>query len=548
MKRIAVYLLISALMVFVGFSGSASAQDAVFEEEGLNVGLGNAPDDLDRSSPRGTMEALLDLAEIRNFKQAAHLLDLANIPEESQSEDGPDLALKLFEVIDRNVVINWAELIDRPDGMDANATTNSAVAGQARRSILLWVLTIDDRPYPIRLDRIKAADAEPVWVFSERTVSNIEKLHAHLGPSEMEKSLPSWVRQDAFWNLKWWEVIGLPVMMLLAALGGVVTYKGLTHVAYQADREFMTRIVRSTRIPAVIFVTTSIVAAISSVFVFSGVISAIITPVLALGYVLSILILVINVVDRIIDQLVQFDDDDLTSVNQDERRSMATKIALARRILIVVIFVVGAGIVLTEANMFRTFGFSLLASAGAMTIILGFAAREILSNIMSSMQIAINQSARIGDKVLYKDHICHVERINFTYVQLRDWTGVRLIVPVTEFVSESFENWTLKDPKMKRLIALKVKHSADVSKLRDIFFEVIKDMDASDLGTEDEHMVVVTDHDVFGQEVTFGLSCADPNTSFMVECDLRERLITRLQELEETGEEIFPNAAPAEGA
>ena len=364
----------------------------------------------------------------------------------------------------------------------------------------------------------------------------------------MEKSLPSWARQDAFWNLMWWEVIGLPIMMLLAALGGVVTYKGLTRVAYQADRDFMTRIVRSTRIPAVIFVTTSIIAIISSVFVFSGVISAIITPVLALGYVLSILILVVNVIDRIIDQLVQFDDEDLKSVNQDERRSLATKIALARRILIVVIFVVGAGIVLTEANMFRTFGFSLLASAGAMTIILGFAAREILSNIMSSMQIAINQSARIGDKVLYKDHICHVERINFTYVQLRDWTGIRLIVPVTEFVAESFENWTLKEAKMKRLIALKVRHGADVSKLRDIFFEVIKEMDAEELGTEDEHMVVVTDHDVFGQEVTFGLSCADPNTSFMVECDLRERLIKRLQELEETGEEIFPDAAPAEGA
>ncbi|WP_386684916.1 mechanosensitive ion channel family protein [Loktanella sp. R86503] len=548
MFRIASLFLIFALTVSIGVPGSSFAQDAVFEEDAMNVGLSDVSDSVDRSSPRGTMEALIDLAEVRDFDQAAHLLDLSNIPKERQREDGPALAAALFEVIDRNVVINWADLIDRPDGMDANATTNSAVAGQTRRSILLWVLTIDDRPYPMRLDRIKAGDAEPVWVFSARTVSNIAKLHDHLGPSEMEQSLPSWARQDAFWNLMWWEVIGLPVMLLLSALGGVLTYKGLSRVAYQADRDFMTRIVRSTRMPAVIFVTTSIIATFRSIFVFSGVISAVITPLLALGYVLSILILVVNVVDRIIDHLVQFDDDDLKSVNQDERRAMATKIALARRILIVIIFVVGAGIVLTEANMFRTFGFSLLASAGAMTIILGFAAREILSNIMSSMQIAINQSARIGDKVLYKDHICHVERINFTYVQLRDWTGVRLIVPVTEFVAEAFENWTLKEAKMKRLIAIRVKHRTDVSKLRDIFFDVIKEMDANELGTEDEHMVVVTDHDVFGQEVTFGLSCADPNTSFMVECDLRERLINRLQDLEAAGEDIFPNTAAAESA
>lgn len=548
MRRIARHILITFLWISTGLFSTAAAQDAVFESDVLNVGLGAAPDTLDRSSPQSTMEALLDLADVQDFGTAAHLLNLAPVPVPEQAEKGPELAKKLYEVIARKVVIDWTDLIDRPDGMDANATSDGAVAGQARRSILLWVLIIDDRPYPIRLDRIQVGDAQPVWVFSQRSVANIEKLHAEFRPSKLEEALPGWARETAFWRLMWWEVLGIPLMFVLAALSGILTYRALSRVADNARHDFRTEIVQSTRMPAMIFVMTTIIAAISAMFVFSGGVSTFISPFLALGYVLSILILVINVIDRIIDRLVDFDDVSLKSAQQDGRRSMATKISLARRILIVVIFVIGAGIVMTEANLFRTFGFSLLASAGALTLILGFAAREVLSNIMSSMQIALNQSARIGDKVLFKDHVCHVERINFTFVQLRVWTGVRLVVPVTEFVAETFENWTLQETNMKRLIAVKVAHNADVAKLREIFFDVIKTVDADELGDNDEHLIMVTDHDVFGQEVTFALSCADPNTSFVVSCDVREKLIRRMQELARTGVEVFPKAEPAEAA
>ncbi len=38
-----------------------------------------------------------------------------------------------------------------------------------------------------------------------------------------------------------------------------------------------------------------------------------------------------------------------------------------------------------------------------MTIVLGFAARNVLGNIMASLQIALNQSARVGDRVVYKE-------------------------------------------------------------------------------------------------------------------------------------------------
>lgn len=182
---------------------------------------------------------------------------------------------------------------------------------------------------------------------------------------------------------------------------GLLAHSALSRVARNADRNFVTRIIKASRVSVVVFVMTLIISIISRIFIFSGPVATLLAPAIALGFILSALILMVNVVDQAIDQLVELDNEDLKKIGVDNQRETATKVSVARRMLIVVIELVGfgVGVVLSEAGVFRTFGFSLLASAGAVTLVLGFAAREVLSNIMSSIQIALNQSAGIGDKV-----------------------------------------------------------------------------------------------------------------------------------------------------
>lgn len=538
--------LIAILFIFV--AGACFAQNAFYEIDELNAGLPDVPRTVDRSTPHGLLSSFLDLSEAGEFDEAAFALNLNQVDASDQSTFGPLLANELYEIVDRMVVLDWSSLLDRPDALDAQATSDSAVAGQVRRSLLLGTIELNNRPYPIYIDRVKPGSADPVWVFSEQSVAQVPKLHDAFGPSELERALPDWARTDALWNLKWWEVLLLPLTLLIALLVGAVAYRALQRMAKLAGSTFVADILVAARLPLVLVAVTTVVSISSGLFIFSGVINTLLFPLIALGYVVASLIFVMAVVDRLIDELVDLDDESLKTAGNDRDREMATKVSMLRRALIVVIFLVGFGIVLAESGVFRTFGFSLLASAGAITLILGFAAREVLSNIMSSMQIALNQSARIGDKVVYKDHLCTVERINFTYVLLRVWTGVRLVVPVTEFVSETFENWTLREPMLMRLVTLRVSHGANVDQLRDVFFEVLASVNQDDLGDEDDHKAAVTDHDVFGQEVTFCVSCSNPNTSWALSCEVRERLIARLQTLESNGSTIFPDANPAEGA
>ncbi|QBF32641.1 mechanosensitive ion channel family protein [Thalassococcus sp. S3] len=527
----------------------SQAQEPYFEIDRLNPGLGAPPDDLVRNTPQATMEALLDSIASGDFDAASHLLNLSDLPIADQARQGPELAQKLHTIIDRKVVIDWHFLLQRPDALDSRASSDNAVGGQVRRSLIIWILELEDRDVAIRLDRLKPEGADAVWVFSAASVAKIDALYALYGPTRLESYLPPALSNDAFWDLMWWEVLGLPVVIALAILAGVFTHGALSFAARRASNKLSTPLLHAVHTPLVIFAVTFVISILTSnLFVFSGRISTFLGPIISIGFVLVALMLVINVVDAILDHIVDFRDNALSELDNTERRSLVTRLAAGRRALIILIVLIGSGIVLTQAELFNTLGFSLLASAGALTLILAFAARTVLGNIMSSMQIALNQSARIGDRIVFRDAICDVERINFTFVQLRTWTGIRLVVPVSEFVSEPFENWTLRTDGLTRLIVLKLRHEAKVDKLRAMFLETAEHLDAGEIGNPDDLGVFVTGHDVFGQDVTFCLPCANPREAWEMECEMRERLMHYAGELEAGGTPLFPDVNPAEAA
>lgn len=531
----------------LGAWAQSASQETVYKVEKLNAGLPDPPASLDRSTPQAVLESLMALAQERDFETAAHLLNLADVPEDKQREEGPVLARQLFDVVDRKVIIDWDNLSDRPDALDANAASDNAMGGKARRSILLWSLDLGRREVGMRLNRVQVGDAPPVWVFSEQSVDNVPALHALYGPSELEKRLPPLLRAPAFWDLMWWEVIGLPLVLIAALSAGYLAHYLLSLIAHRVQSRTGTDVIKATRAPVILSVFTAVIATFTQhFFVFSGRLDTVLSPLIAIGYVSSAFLLVVNVVDALLDRLIEFDQTDLSQIGKDGRRGLATTVAAARRGLIVIIVLVGGAIVLSSANVFRSFGFSLLASAGAITLILGFAAREVLGNIMASMQIAMNQSARIGDKVLFDDRLCHVERINFTFVQLRVWTGERLIVPVSEFVSEPFENWTLQEPALLRLVKLRLTNDADVEALRKEFYRLLDEIDEDDRGDPDDALVAVTDQDALGKEVTFGVPCANPNTAWLVSCQIREDLIKAGNQMMAEGKSVFASATPSE--
>lgn len=81
-------------------------------------------------------------------------------------------------------------------------------------------------------------------------------------------------------------------------------------------------------------------------------------------------------------------------------RKVETQTRFLVRILNILIVILGLGVALMTFEPLRHLGGSLLASAGIGGIILGFAAKPVLSNLLAGMQIALTQPFRIDD-VLY---------------------------------------------------------------------------------------------------------------------------------------------------
>ena len=115
---------------------------------------------------------------------------------------------------------------------------------------------------------------------------------------------------------------------------------------------------------------------------------------------------------------------------------------MLRRVVDTLLIIVTVGAALMTFEPVRQYGVSLFASAGVAGLVVGLAARPVLSNLIAGIQLAVTQPIRIEDAVVVENESGRVEEITSTYVVVRLWDMRRMIVPLTYFIEKPFQNWT----------------------------------------------------------------------------------------------------------
>ncbi|MAF57611.1 MAG: hypothetical protein CMK03_06760 [Ponticaulis sp.] len=95
---------------------------------------------------------------------------------------------------------------------------------------------------------------------------------------------------------------------------------------------------------------------------------------------------------------------DLDAEDNLEARKVSTRMRLLSRMMTMLILLVTVAAMLMTFPSVRSIGISLFASAGVAGIVIGFAARPVLSNLIAGIQIALTQPLRIGDAVIMKEN------------------------------------------------------------------------------------------------------------------------------------------------
>jgi small-conductance mechanosensitive channel len=122
----------------------------------------------------------------------------------------------------------------------------------------------------------------------------------------------------------------------------------------------------------------------------------------------------------------------------------------------------------------RNVGVTLIASAGLAALAVGAAAQPALKNLIAGMQMAFTEPIRIDDVVIMDGEWGRIEEIRLTYVVVKIWDERRLIVPVSKFLEESFQNWTRQTSAILGSVFWYLDPATDIPRLRTKLVELVK--------------------------------------------------------------------------
>jgi len=148
-------------------------------------------------------------------------------------------------------------------------------------------------------------------------------------------------------------------------------------------------------------------------------------------------------------------------------RKHNTQVRVLSRTIDVLLVMLTLSAALMTFPAVRQYGLSLFASAGVAGIVVGLAARPVLSNLMAGVQLAMTQPIRLYDGVLVENEYGTIEEITSTYVVVKLWDLRHMIVPLTYFIEKPFQNWTRETSALVGNVMLYVDYTAPVGVIRE---------------------------------------------------------------------------------
>ncbi len=210
-----------------------------------------------------------------------------------------------------------------------------------------------------------------------------------------------------------------------------------------------------------------------------------------------------------------------------EARRVHTQVVVLKKVALAVIAIFMLASALMVFEPVRQLGTSILASAGIAGIIIGLAAQRSIATLLAGLQIAITQPIRLDDVVIVEGEWGRVEDITLTYVMVRIWDLRRLVVPITYFIEQPFQNWTRQSADILGTVFLHVDYTVPVEAVR---VELGRILQASPHWDGKVNVLQVTEARERTLELRALASAPDASEAWNLRCEVREKLVAFLRE------------------
>lgn len=207
-------------------------------------------------------------------------------------------------------------------------------------------------------------------------------------------------------------------------------------------------------------------------------------------------------------------------------RRIHTQTRVLSRIAMTLAVIMGGAMLLMTFPGARQVGASLLASAGVVGLIAGFAAKPVFSNMIAGLQLALTQPIRLDDVLIVEGEWGRVEEITGTYVVLRIWDDRRLIIPLQYFIEKPFQNWTRNSSELLGSVFFYVDYGMPLAPLRAELERILR---AAPEWDQRFFNLVVTDATERTMQIRVLCTAASSGIAWDLRCIVREGLIDFMQ-------------------
>lgn len=323
-----------------------------------------------------------------------------------------------------------------------------------------------------------------------------------------------------------------PVVFTLLAIGlGLLVHWGLfglvKRIARRTTKTLDDQIVRMLRGPTRMLVVLALVEPTRKLNMWPEPGQDMVSSVLSTGWIAALAWLAVKV-SRMMEEILKRRYD-IEAEDNREARAVRTQMRVLQRILAVVFAMCALAFGLMQFEGMRTLGTSLLASAGVAGVVIGLAAQKTFASVIAGIQVAFTQPFKLEDVVIVEGEWGRIEEITFTYVVVRIWDQRRLVVPLTYFLENPFQNWTMTTADILGTVFVECDYTMNVEAVR----EELKRICVEDAGNLwDGRVCGLQVTDATGGRLTLRalVSASNASKAWDLRCMVREKLVAYVQQ------------------
>lgn len=231
-----------------------------------------------------------------------------------------------------------------------------------------------------------------------------------------------------------------------------------------------------------------------------------------------LIVIIILVVTRLAQRVLENRILPMTRLNPGIRNSLKTLVGYVG-----LLFAFFTGVSALGFNLSN-----LAIIAGALSVGIGFGLQSIVNNFVSGLILLFERPIKIDDWVITASGEGRVKKINVRSTEIETFDRCSIIVPNSELISSSVQNWTYKDNTARVIIPVGVSYNSDPEQVRQVLLKCAEN--EHDILSHPEPFVYFADFADSSLNLQLRVFIRDANRAIFVRNNMRFKIFSALKE------------------